>query len=230
MDALARQLNLRLTNYCLYSASMDNSMNSVLVFGPPRPGVLVNGQRIGDGHGIGVMDDHLVVPTDIVPEIRSQLRVASNYRPWTTPGQPPRSDKTEVLPPVPTGTTVMLDPGHGGKDPGTLNRYGDDEKTINLDVAIRVRNILQQRGVRVLMTRQDDRFVDLDDRPAMANRAKADLMVAIHTNSAPKNTAATGVTVYVARQASAASLRAAKTVLAAMDGCGCAFRDRGSFA
>ena len=92
--------------------------------------------------------------------------------------------------------TVMLDPGHGGKDPGAIAANGLQEKAVALDIALRVRAILSAAGVRVLMTREKDVFVDLAARPAAAAKQKADLFVSIHLN-ATANTAVHGLETYI---------------------------------
>jgi N-acetylmuramoyl-L-alanine amidase len=85
--------------------------------------------------------------------------------------------------------TIVLDPGHGGKDPGAVGRGGLTEKEVALDVGLRLRNLLTDRlGKKVLMTRDKDTFIELDDRAKFANRQKADLFVSIHINSHPKRT------------------------------------------
>lgn len=78
---------------------------------------------------------------------------------------------------------VVLDPGHGGEDPGAV--VGDaQEKDINLAVALLVREQLaEQEGVAVQMTREEDVYPSLTDRADFANQAKADLFVSIHANS-----------------------------------------------
>lgn len=92
---------------------------------------------------------------------------------------------------------VVLDPGHGGKDTGTIGPSGLREKDVVLDVALRLRRLLQDRlGVEVLMTREDDRFVPLEERTAIANQEGADLFVSIHAN-ASRNRRANGVETYV---------------------------------
>ncbi|MEK6693890.1 MAG: N-acetylmuramoyl-L-alanine amidase, partial [Nitrospirota bacterium] len=83
--------------------------------------------------------------------------------------------------------TIVLDPGHGGKDPGAIGRDGLAEKEVVLDVALRLRDLLRERlGKRVIMTRDKDEFIELDDRAKFANGHKADLFVSIHINSHPK--------------------------------------------
>jgi len=83
--------------------------------------------------------------------------------------------------------TIVLDPGHGGKDPGAIGRNGLTEKEVVLDVALRLRELLRERlGKKVIMTREKDEFIELDDRAKFANGYKADLFVSIHINSHPK--------------------------------------------
>lgn len=96
-------------------------------------------------------------------------------RPAAIPGSPPAL------------RVICLDAGHGGNDTGTQNRRLKlDEKVLTLDVAQRVRRLLEAKGYRVVMTRTDDRFIELEDRAAFANRAKADLFVSIHFNAFPQ--------------------------------------------
>ncbi len=82
--------------------------------------------------------------------------------------------------------TLVIDAGHGGKDPGALGRRGK-EKNINLAVALAVGRLVEENleDVKVIYTRQKDVFVELDERARIANRAKADLFVSIHTNALP---------------------------------------------
>lgn len=97
---------------------------------------------------------------------------------------------------VPRLRTIMLDAGHGGKDPGNMNKgSGLFEKNLTLDVVRRLKFILESAGYKVLVTRTRDAFIELDDRPAMANRAKADLFVSIHFNGST-STSAQGIETY----------------------------------
>ena len=82
--------------------------------------------------------------------------------------------------------TIVIDPGHGGADVGARSAGGAEEKTITLDVARRLRALIEMRlGVRVILTREDDRMVSLDERAALANNSKADLFLSLHMNGAP---------------------------------------------
>ncbi|MGE4537094.1 MAG: N-acetylmuramoyl-L-alanine amidase [Desulfovibrio sp.] len=79
--------------------------------------------------------------------------------------------------------TVMIDPGHGGKDPGAQGLYGVTEKDVNLKFAKELGAILRKRGFKVLYTRTTDVFIPLEKRTEMANSQGADLFVSIHCNA-----------------------------------------------
>ena len=97
--------------------------------------------------------------------------------------------------------TVVIDPGHGGKDAGALGRK-TNEKTINLAVAKRLRDLLMSdmKDVNVIMTRSNDTFVTLQGRADLANRKHADIFISIHANSVDKKspmfTSVNGAAVY----------------------------------
>jgi N-acetylmuramoyl-L-alanine amidase len=107
---------------------------------------------------------------------------------------------------------VVLDPGHGGKDPGAQSPFGNRrEKDVTLAIATAIREALAASGrVRVAMTREDDRFIVLRDRYEIARRMGADLFISIHADAAPSNDGARGATIYtlseVASDKEAASL------------------------
>ena len=78
----------------------------------------------------------------------------------------------------------MIDPGHGGRDPGAVGPHGIEEKTINLQLAQELADLLRDRyQYEVLLTRTDDSFVPLEGRAALANRQNADLFISIHCNA-----------------------------------------------
>jgi N-acetylmuramoyl-L-alanine amidase len=93
-------------------------------------------------------------------------------------------------------TRMVLDPGHGGKDTGAVGPDGLKEKDVTLDVARRAASILDGQGIQVVLTRDDDRFVSLEERTARANAFGADLFVSIHCN-ASEIKARRGVEAYV---------------------------------
>lgn len=91
---------------------------------------------------------------------------------------------------------IVIDPGHGGKDTGTIGPTGLEEKNLVLDVALRLRKLIERRmGCQVIMTRSTDVFVPLEERTAIANEYGADLFVSIHANSS-HDPGARGIEVY----------------------------------
>ncbi|MEA5451152.1 DUF3747 domain-containing protein [Leptolyngbya sp. CCNP1308] len=96
----------------------------------------------------------------------------------------PAVASTPTLPPIPQGSVVVvIDPGHGGRDPGAVGIGGLQEKQINTAISNRVQQQLAAAGITVLMTRSSDVFVDLDARAQYANRAGANVFVSIHANA-----------------------------------------------
>lgn len=92
---------------------------------------------------------------------------------------------------------IVIDPGHGGHDTGTIGPTGLMEKDLCLDVALRLGKIFEQKlpDADIVYTRSDDTFVPLEDRTRIANEAKADLFISIHANSSPDH-GARGVETY----------------------------------
>jgi N-acetylmuramoyl-L-alanine amidase len=91
---------------------------------------------------------------------------------------------------------VVLDPGHGGKDPGALGPGGIAEKEIVLSIAKKLAVKLKtEMGTEVVLTRKDDRFVPLEDRTLLANSQDADLFISLHVNASP-NADARGIETY----------------------------------
>ena len=88
---------------------------------------------------------------------------------------------------------LVIDAGHGGKDPGA-QRFQIDEKDINLSVARKLGDLIESNhnDIRVIYTRKSDRFIELDERANIANRAKADLFISIHTNAVERGSYVTG--------------------------------------
>ena len=102
--------------------------------------------------------------------------------------------------------TIVVDPGHGGQDPGT-SHYGLKEKHLVLDIARRLSAYLEQAGYTVVMTRESDQFIPLGKRPGAANRLRADLFVSVHVN-ANRNSRVSGAEVYYPRLSTVAGTSA----------------------
>ena len=135
---------------------------------------------------------------DLLPTDRQSFlhEIAAEDRLLAAPPQPPH-------PQLPAKSTdprplVVLDPGHGGIDTGTIAPTGQMEKDIVLDFAKRLRERIERSGkFRVLMTRSDDTYIPLDERVHIARNAGASLFVSIHADSLPhKEGDAQGATIY----------------------------------
>ena len=87
------------------------------------------------------------------------------------------------LPGMPVYATVLIDPGHGGKDPGARGPANAVEKNIVLDVGLRLQSILGRHGIHALMTRTDDIFFSLRQRVEMAERYHVDVLLSLHVNA-----------------------------------------------
>ncbi|MEM9725461.1 MAG: N-acetylmuramoyl-L-alanine amidase [Pseudomonadota bacterium] len=150
-----------------------------------------------------------IVTGDVSP-LRDQAR-------WR--GGPARA-AAPIPRPRPEITTIALDPGHGGRDPGAT--YGRQaEKTLVLNVAKSLRRALEKRPrIRVVMTREDDRFLTLDQRVEIAREARADLFVSIHADALPKHPEVNGAAFYTLsdRASDGLAARLARRENAADDG------------
>ena len=96
-----------------------------------------------------------------------------------------------------SGARIVLDPGHGGKDPGAISATGVKEKDVNLDIARKAAEYLKKEGATVILTRSGDSFLELADRPKVADKNKADLFISIHSNSNPSSQVSGTSTYYV---------------------------------
>jgi N-acetylmuramoyl-L-alanine amidase len=100
-------------------------------------------------------------------------------------------------PPALDSKVVVIDPGHGGDNPGTRSAAGPYwEKTFTLDWALRVRDLLTAAGWQVVLTRTNDVNVSSSNRVALADQTQASLFVSLHFNSAPQNAAEAGLETY----------------------------------
>ena len=141
-------------------------------------------------------------------------RAKAGTAPVPPPVQPvdPRErqeSEARAIPAPPSIRTIVLDAGHGGRDTGAVGRHGLQEKDVVLDIALKLRSLIQERlGIRVVMTRTEDVFVPLEERTAIANRAKADFFISIHVNAAPKSRAQGFETYYLSRDPSDSVARA----------------------
>jgi N-acetylmuramoyl-L-alanine amidase len=104
---------------------------------------------------------------------------------------------------------LMIDPGHGGRDPGAIGVHGTYEKDVVLDIAKEVTRLVSRNpGINVKLTREDDTFIDLRERMELGRRAGADLFLSIHADSAP-NRKARGLSAYTLSEKASDSFAAA---------------------
>jgi len=202
INELAAALGLRVSESKPTHVTLKNSSNTVMIFTLSGGKLYVNTKPIGEIGSIERKAGQIYVSKSLIQRIRSAMRA------YTPPSEPRRMSGT-----------VVIDAGHGGKDPGATSVLGFYEKSVNLSVANKVARLLEQRGLRVKMTRTDDYFVELEDRVAIANNLNADLFVSIHSDSFPKSSRR-GYTVYIARSASSSSRRAASAISRSMSGTG----------
>ncbi|VDS09906.1 N-acetylmuramoyl-L-alanine amidase AmiA precursor [Paracoccus haematequi] len=125
-----------------------------------------------------------VAAQDFAPRPSATAALRDLPEPADVPGPPPDE-----------AFTVVLDPGHGGFDPGALAE-GESEANLVLVFSLELRAALQARGVTVEMTRTDDSFVALERRMTTARQARADLFISLHADALPEGQAA-GATIYV---------------------------------
>lgn len=184
----------------------------------PAPQALITGVRIVDQTTIAVdlgprfgsfrsasqpLDATMRIVIDVVPAQTDTAAPGPGTAPGTTPPQSqPLQPATDVPPalsqPAFAVRTVALDPGHGGDDEGVHGASGVKEKDLTLSVARRAKATIEARlGIRVLMTREDDRKVPIDERAAMANNNKADLLISLHASSSVR-ASTTGATIFCA--------------------------------
>lgn len=129
--------------------------------------------------------------------------VKASAVPLSTPSAPQNLDPpVDTIEPISAAAfplsvkRVVIDAGHGGNDPGAVAASHLAEKEITLDVAARLRKLLEKSGFEVTVTRTDDRLVALRDRAAIANRADGDIFISIHVNALASGSGSHGVETY----------------------------------
>ncbi|MDZ7289954.1 MAG: N-acetylmuramoyl-L-alanine amidase [candidate division KSB1 bacterium] len=164
----------------------------------------VIGSRIDSGaarhvQAAGIVQRVLPLQVGAVAQVSCQLKEDIDHNRIVISGQ-----GNEILVSLPTGQplptevlrnlenerrkwlidTIVLDPGHGGHDPGAIGANGVHEKNVTLGIAKRLKRLLEKNlDVRVVMTREDDRFVPLKDRTQLANSVQGKIFISIHCNS-----------------------------------------------
>ena len=147
--------------------------------------------------------------------VAAQSEAAAAATPAPAPTPPPPDLPPSFGQPLSAFRTIAIDPGHGGDDDGVRSAEGAKEKDLTLAIARRIKGVIEARlGLRVLLTRDDDRSVPIDERTSVANNNKADLFVSLHVNGSIRPTAS-GASIYLAafdRDAAQASAGGAERV------------------
>lgn len=166
-----------------YNISVDQASNSVNLVVPKD--LKLGSKRIE-------INDNLIQYIDIGSQTQNGSRVT------TASIKMQDSIESEVIPSVNTKLikirfkrkitslsqlTIVVDAGHGGKDPGARASDGTNEKDLNLDVALRLEKLLKSLGFNTIMTRRDDTFLELGERTEIANKNYADFFMSIHFNA-----------------------------------------------
>ena len=157
------------------------------------------------GHRL-VLDLYPAEPADPLLALleKAESRPAEPPQPGNRPTEP-AAEKPEARPEIARLVTIVLDPGHGGEDPGAIGRGGSFEKHVTLSVARRLKEKIDATpNMRSLLTRDGDFFIPLHQRVAKARRVQADLFVSVHADAFVKPTAR-GSSVFVLSETGASS-------------------------
>jgi N-acetylmuramoyl-L-alanine amidase len=154
-DPLARVVTL---------SSVDNQIK--LLVGSSS--ILVNNEAKQIRHPVELYQGMVVIPVSFIPQLKYLLKI-------------PPLEKEFVG--VHKLRKIVIDPGHGGSDPGAIGKSGLIEKDVVLDIAKRLKQALEKESIEVILTRDSDEFISLWKRAQIANSQNADLFISIHANA-----------------------------------------------
>ncbi len=190
---VAERLDLEVSDRSTPGMLILSGPGGTIVFRPPV--IIVNDAACFRSHRTRIQGDKVLIPGDFFATAAKHLR---------SPADVPRDDRADsddrTVPdrPSPSPPHVVIDPGHGGRDPGAVCPHGY-EKSVALAVSRHIASRLRARGIEVTMTRTGDEFIPLNERPAIGNRLGADAFVSIHADAAA-DPGVHGFTVYVGAQ------------------------------
>ncbi len=213
VDDLARALELTVKDSSPTQAELRGGANSVMIFAGFNPRVFVNGKALDS---VGP-----IVPGQTGQPLQLSVQWADAIANRLTPFDPPGREGPVAYPPrrrPPGGGAVignvMVDPGHGGRQPGAISVYRQEEKVITLAVGTAVASHLQAGNVRATLTRTTDQTILPQDRAILANRAMPDLFLCIHADAkgGPGASLARGYTILVPQRISPESRAVAAAI------------------
>ncbi|MCM8825640.1 MAG: N-acetylmuramoyl-L-alanine amidase, partial [Candidatus Omnitrophica bacterium] len=157
----------------------------------------VDDRRVSLDHPIREIEKEVFIPVEPFDQIISTITVSIQQKEPAKPSENPVIAEKEK-PTIASKSNpvrdfiILIDPGHGGHDNGAVGNYGLKEKDVNLDISLRLRSYLTgyfKKGSKIIvkMTREDDRFLSLDERVEIAKKEKADIFFCVHTNSSRLN-------------------------------------------
>ncbi len=224
LNDFATRLNLRVVDVGHSSATLRNPSNMVMLFGTPATGAYVNGREVASDGVVG-NGGRLAVTESLAATIHSSLRPS---RPRVSDYPTRRTKRPRPKPKPKLSGTVVLDAGHGGRDPGALGCVKVDgaklcEKDVTLAVTLQVARLLTAKGVEVVLTRARDVYVDLDKRVEVRNTNDADLFVSIHADACG-TPSVKGYHILIPRTPDSRDRRAAKAIISGLSSSGATSR------
>jgi len=164
---------------------------------PPTPGIKTPDEKSTSGGNVEKERASVKPPATLEASKSSRAATETATAPAIRPGAPTESGSRTLTRALGLKIgRIVVDPGHGGHDTGTIGPTGLKEKDVVLDVALRLRKLLERNtGCEVIMTRRDDTFIPLEERTAIANEKGADLFISIHVN-ASRDRNARGIETY----------------------------------
>lgn len=207
---LARGLELTVKNSTPTMAELQGGPNSVMIYAGLNPRVFVNGKVLDNVGKIveGKSGQPLQLSVDWADAIARQLQ------PFVSAGGAAKPHVPRLPGTGPIIGNVMVDPGHGGRQPGAISVYRQEEKTVTLAVGTAVASYLEAGRVRATLTRTTDQTILPQDRAILANRARPDLFLCIHADAkgGPGASLARGYTILVPQRTSPESRAVAAAI------------------